>query len=45
MNDYRVERIGQGMWAIDDESEDSLYLIEGTERALLIDTGDRKSVV
>lgn len=39
MNDYRVEPIGQGMWAIDDESEDSLYLIEGTERALLIDTG------
>lgn len=39
MNGYRVERLDDGLWAIDDERQDSLYLVEGTERALLIDTG------
>ncbi len=36
---YRIEPITDGVWAIDDENEDSLYLIEGSGRAILIDTG------
>ncbi len=35
---YRVEELQNGLWAIDDEKNDSMYLIEGTQKALLIDT-------
>lgn len=37
--DFRVEPLAEGVWAIDDPAGDSCYLIEGTDRALLIDTG------
>ena len=39
MSDYSVERLADQVWAIDDHSENSFYLIAGTKRALLIDTG------
>ena len=35
---YRVEELQKGLWAIDDEKNDSMYLIEGSQKALLIDT-------
>lgn len=37
-NGYTVEEILPGLFAIDDEKADSMYLIVGTEKALLIDT-------
>mgnify|MGYP000597070206 CR=1 FL=1 len=39
MKDTRIERIADGLWALDDAHQGSLYLIEGNERALLIDAG------
>ncbi len=38
LNGYRVERIAEGFFAIDDRKEDSMYLVVGEDRALLIDT-------
>lgn len=38
-NIFRVERIVSGVWRIDDYFMASCYLIEGPDRALLIDTG------
>lgn len=35
----RVESIAQGVWHIDDAHAQSFYLIEGEDRALVIDTG------
>ena len=35
---YRVEELQKGLWAIDDEKNDSMYLVEGAQKALLIDT-------
>jgi glyoxylase-like metal-dependent hydrolase (beta-lactamase superfamily II) len=35
---YRVEELQKGLWAIDDEKDDSMYLVEGTQKSLLIDT-------
>ena len=43
MDGYRTEPIADGLWAIDDENQDSMYLIEGRDRALLIDTGMGRS--
>lgn len=40
-----VEQIAEGVWAIDDKNEGSLYLIEGQNRAVLIDTGMAKRPV
>jgi len=37
-NGYTVEKLQPGLYAIDDEKFDSMYLIEGKEKALLIDT-------
>lgn len=38
-NSFRVERLRQGVYKIDDYFMASCYLIEGQEEALLIDTG------
>jgi glyoxylase-like metal-dependent hydrolase (beta-lactamase superfamily II) len=35
---YSIEEIQPGLFAIDDEKSDSMYLIIGTKKALLIDT-------
>jgi glyoxylase-like metal-dependent hydrolase (beta-lactamase superfamily II) len=37
--DYEIEELAPGLFAIDDSKDDSMYLIEGGEKALLIDTG------
>ena len=39
MKNTRIERIADGLWALDEAHQGSMYLIEGDERALLIDTG------
>lgn len=36
---YEVQLLRPGVWNIDDYAGDSMYLVEGTEKALLIDTG------
>jgi hydroxyacylglutathione hydrolase len=36
---FKVREVGPGTWAIDDNGQDTIYLIEGDESALLIDTG------
>jgi len=38
-NGYTIEEVQPGLFAIDDEKSASMYLIAGTEKALLIDTG------
>lgn len=35
---YKIDVVKPGFWAIDDEKGDSMYLVEGSERAVLIDT-------
>lgn len=39
MSGYKVEKQAEGFWRINDPKNDAMYLIEGEERALLIDTG------
>lgn len=36
---WRVEQLDTSLWALDDRGEDSVYLVEGRERALCIDAG------
>ena len=36
---YEVELIQPGVWFIDDFRDSSFYIVEGTEKALVIDTG------
>lgn len=36
---YRVEKIADGTWHIDEGGLDALYVVEGDDRAVLIDTG------
>ena len=47
--DYHVMKISDGIWAIDEFSMVYLYVIEGSERAVVLDAGtgvsDLKSVV
>lgn len=38
-NGFQIVQLDEGLWAIDDAGEDSMYLVEGEDRALLIDTG------
>ena len=39
MDGYEIEKIDEGLWAIDDKMGCSMYLVEGKNKALLIDTG------
>ena len=39
MSAYRAEKISSGFWRIVDSKQCCIYLIEGEERALVIDTG------
>lgn len=36
---FSVSEIAEGAWLIDDHGADNMYLVEGSDRALLIDTG------
>jgi hydroxyacylglutathione hydrolase len=36
---FTAERVAPGVWRIDDHGSDNVWLVEGTDRALLIDTG------
>lgn len=36
---FTVTRISESVWRIDDHGRDNIYLVEGSEKALLIDTG------
>ncbi len=36
---FRVTQVAEKVWAIDDHGSDKMYLIEGKDRALLVDTG------
>ncbi len=36
---YKAKNVAPGVWCIDDHGSDNMYLVEGKERALLIDTG------
>ena len=35
----KADKVAEGVWRIDDNASDNMYLIVGTQRALLIDTG------
>lgn len=39
MDGYEIEKIDDGLWAIDDKMGCSMYLVEGKNKALLVDTG------
>lgn len=47
--DYHITQISDGIWAIDEFSMSYLYVIEGTDQAVILDTGtgvsDLKAVV
>jgi len=36
---FRVTQVAERVWAIDDHGSDKMYLIEGRDKALLVDTG------
>jgi glyoxylase-like metal-dependent hydrolase (beta-lactamase superfamily II) len=36
---FTAKRVADGVWRIDDRGSDNMYLVEGKDRALLIDTG------
>jgi glyoxylase-like metal-dependent hydrolase (beta-lactamase superfamily II) len=44
-NDYRSEQLADGVYAIDDVSGESMYLLNGTTRSVLIDTGMMKGSI
>ena len=39
MQEFRINKIAAGAWSILDEGDSSFYLVEGTQRAAVIDTG------
>ena len=39
INGFTLQQVSRDVWAIDEFGIDIMYLIIGTERALLIDTG------
>ena len=45
INGFTLQQVSRDVWAIDEFGIDIMYLIIGTERALLIDTGIRKYTV
>jgi hydroxyacylglutathione hydrolase len=36
---FKARKVADGVWCIDDHGSDNIYLVEGKEKALLIDTG------
>jgi hydroxyacylglutathione hydrolase len=36
---FKASKVADGVWCIDDHGSDNMYLVEGKEKALLIDTG------
>ena len=36
---YKIQQIGKGIWRIDDHGTDNIYVVEGEEKALIVDTG------
>ena len=36
---YAIEQIDRGVWAIDDDADESIYLVCGEKKAFAIDTG------
>ncbi len=36
---YKARKVAEGVWCIDDHGSDNMYLVEGREKAMLIDTG------
>ena len=40
MENYRIRKIDAHTWQLEDPFRTYLYLIEGTERAVLIDAGN-----
>jgi hydroxyacylglutathione hydrolase len=36
---FKSAKVAEGVWCIDDNGADNMYLVEGRDRALLIDTG------
>lgn len=39
MGEYKIEKLRDGLYAIDDSDDSSFYVVEGTQRAAVIDTG------
>lgn len=39
MGEYKIEKLQDGLYAIDDSDDSSFYVVEGTQRAAVIDTG------
>lgn len=39
MQEFRINKIAAGAWSILDKGDSSFYLVEGTQRAAVIDTG------
>ena len=39
MDGYEIEKIDEGLWAIDDKMGCSMYFVEVKNKALLVDTG------
>ncbi len=35
----KADKVAEGVWRIDDHKSDNMYLVEGSDKALLIDTG------
>jgi hydroxyacylglutathione hydrolase len=36
---FKARKVADGVWCIDDHGSDNMYLVEGKDKALLIDTG------
>src|SRR5512146_3040002 len=39
---FTATQVTEGVWRIDDAGADNAYLVAGTEKALLVDTGEGK---
>lgn len=42
---YRIEQLNENVYAIDTDAWESIYLILGTEKAMVVDTGMRKEAL
>ncbi len=45
IGEYRIEQLADGVFAIDDTKECTVYLIDGEERAIAVDTGMMKGQI